>query len=94
MAQGFQGIVSREIFEGLLPSRSQLRICDGLAAATVSIPGFCNEDSSNEREAAAFLVNIARETGDLVFVEEQNPQSDCCDLSVIMRPCAPGSAVK
>ncbi|GAX43974.1 hypothetical protein NIES4075_49890 [Tolypothrix sp. NIES-4075] len=71
---GFTGIVSRQTFEALFPNRNGFYSYDGLVAATQKYPSFCNEgsDEQRKREAAAFLANIAHESGDLQYIEELN----------------------
>jgi predicted chitinase len=91
---GFAGIVSRETYNALFPNRNGVYTYDGLIAASQQYPRFCTEGSLEDckREAAAFLANISHETGELVYVEEQNPQSDYCDPSNTTYPCVPGKS--
>ena len=89
---GFLGIVSRQTFEALFPNRNSFYSYDGLVAATQKYPSFCNAGSNEQRrrEAAAFLANIAHETGDLRYIEEQNRANwpHYCQPGIY--PCAPG----
>ena len=89
---GFTSIVSRQTYEAMFPNRNAFYSYDGLAAATQKYPSFCNEgsDEQRKREAAAFLANIAHETGDLQYIEEQNTAnwSHYCDPNTY--PCTPG----
>jgi chitinase len=100
-------MVSPETYEAMFPNRHALYAYDSLIAATGKYPQFCNEgsDEQRKREAAAFLANIAHETTGgwptapegpyawgLYFIEEQNPQSQYCDLSNSTYPCAPGKS--
>jgi len=88
----FTGIVSRQTYEAMFPNRNGLYSYDGLVAATQKNPSFCNEGSDEQckREAAAFLANIAHETGDLQYAEEQNTAnwSHYCDPNIY--PCTSG----
>jgi predicted chitinase len=89
---GFAGIVSRQTFEALFPNRDQFYSYDGLVAATQKYPSFCNQgsDEQRRREAAAFLANIAHETGDLKYIEELNTANWSHYCQVGAYPCAPG----
>lgn len=71
-ASGFAGIVSRSTFEAMFPSRNGFYTYDGLVEATKTYPAFATSGSSDaqKREVAAFLANVAHETGYLVYVEE------------------------
>lgn len=64
LTTGFANIVSRQIYEAMFPHRNSLYSYDSLVAAVQKYPQFCNEGSSEQRqrEAAAFLANIAHET--------------------------------
>ncbi|BAY91283.1 MULTISPECIES: glycoside hydrolase family 19 protein [unclassified Tolypothrix] len=88
----FAGIVSRQTFEALFPNRDGFYSYGGLVAATQKYPSFCNEgsDEQRKREAAAFLANIAHETGDLRYIEEQNTANWPHYCQVGTYPCAPG----
>jgi chitinase len=61
---GFASIVSRQTYETMFPNRNALNTYDSLVAAAQKYPQFCNEgsDEQRQREAAAFLANIAHET--------------------------------
>ncbi len=89
---GFASIVSPETYAALFPNRNALYTYDSLVAATQQYPQFCNEGSLEQckRETAAFLANISHETGQLVYVDEQNTQDSYCDASNSTYPCAPG----
>lgn len=91
-ANGFAGIVSRQMYEAMFPNRDPFYTYDGLVAATQKYPSFCNAGSDEQcrREAAAFLANIAHETGDLYYREEQNTANwpHYCDPN--MYPCVAG----
>lgn len=89
---GFAGLVSRQTFEAMFPNRNGFYSYDGLVAATQKYPAFCNEgsDEQRKREAAAFLANIAHETGDLQAIEEWNTANwpHYCQPGIY--PCAAG----
>ncbi|MBE9008652.1 hypothetical protein IQ250_00280, partial [Pseudanabaenaceae cyanobacterium LEGE 13415] len=91
-SKGFAGIVSSATFEAMFPNRNSFYSYDGLVTATQKYPSFCNEgtDEQCKREAAAFLANIAHETGDLKYIEELNTAnwSHYCDPNLY--PCTPG----
>jgi predicted chitinase len=90
---GFAGIVSRQAYEAMFPNRNSLYSYEGLITATQKYPSFCNEgsDEQRKREAAAFLANIAHETGDLQYTEELNTANwtHYCDPNSAY-PCASG----
>lgn len=91
---GFAGIVPRQIFEALFPNRDSFYSYDGLVAATQKYVSFCNEGSDEQckREASAFLANIAHETGDLKYIQEENTANwpHYCDSTNTTYPCALG----
>lgn len=82
----FTDIVTESMFNQMFPNRNSLYQYNSLIVATQRFPNFCNNgsDRSNKNEAAAFLANIAHETGQLRFVEEINPQSNYIDYE---HPC-------
>ncbi|MEH1938954.1 MAG: glycoside hydrolase family 19 protein [Nostoc sp.] len=92
IGKGFAGIVSQQTFEALFPNRNGFYSYDGLVIATQKYPSFCNEGSDEEcrREAAAFLANIAQETGFLQYIEELNTAvwGSYCDPTTY--PCVQG----
>ncbi|PSB45490.1 hypothetical protein C7B80_16670 [Cyanosarcina cf. burmensis CCALA 770] len=61
---GFASIVSHQTYEAMFPNRNALYAYDSLVTAAQKYPQFCNEgsDEQRQREAAAFLANIAHET--------------------------------
>ena len=91
---GFTNIVSLQIYEAIFPNRNSLYDYDALVSATQKYPSFCNEgsDVQSKREAAAFLANIAHETGELIYVEEQNTAHwpHYCDPANNTYPCVQG----
>ncbi|MCU0550345.1 MAG: LysM peptidoglycan-binding domain-containing protein [Leptolyngbya sp. Prado105] len=92
LGKGFKGIVPSATFEAMFPNRNGFYSYEGLVAATQKYPSFCNDgtDEQCKREAAAFLANIAHETGGLKYVEELNTAnwSHYCDPNIY--PCIPG----
>ncbi|MHC5771824.1 MAG: glycoside hydrolase family 19 protein, partial [Nostoc sp.] len=90
---GFANIVSRQAYETMFANRNSLYSYEGLITATQRYPNFCNEgsDEQRKREAAAFLANIAHETGDLQYSEELNTANwpHYCDPNSTY-PCVSG----
>jgi predicted chitinase len=90
-ASGFAAIVSKATFEELWRTedaegvvtdlRNPFYTYEGLVAATASYPGFgtSGDWTSNRREVAAFLANIAHESDSLGLVEETNCKDAGCD---------------
>ncbi|MQY15678.1 hypothetical protein SRB5_58660 [Streptomyces sp. RB5] len=78
-------IVTEAQFNQMFPSRNSFYTYAGLVQATKSYPAFANtgDDTTKRREAAAFLANVAHETGGLVYVVEQNTANypHYCDTS-------------
>ncbi len=76
-SDGFASIVSKSSFDDLFPKppRNPIYTYDALLKAADHFPRFCREGSqiNRRREAAAFLAQIAHESGELKFVEEQSP---------------------
>ena len=67
-------VVSEAQFNQMFPGRNGFYTYSGLVAATSAYPGFAKtgSDTVKKQEAAAFLANVAHETGNLVFIVEQN----------------------
>ncbi|WP_443055851.1 glycoside hydrolase family 19 protein [Streptomyces sp. NBC_00239] len=67
-------VVTEAQFQQMFPNRSSFYTYNGLTAALSAYPGFARtgSDTVKRREAAAFLANVAHETGGLVHVVEQN----------------------
>ncbi|MFJ5215486.1 glycoside hydrolase family 19 protein [Streptomyces sp. NPDC088354] len=67
-------VVSEAQFNQMFPGRNSFYTYSGLVAALSAYPGFANtgSDTVKKQEAAAFLANIAHETGGLVYIVEQN----------------------
>ncbi|AKU18553.1 chitinase [Luteipulveratus mongoliensis] len=70
--QGFT--VSEQQFNDGFPNRNSFYTYQGLVDAMGAYPGFANtgDEATQKREFAAFLANVGHETGDLVYVVEQN----------------------
>src|SRR3954463_15357502 len=84
----FAEVVSVQLFESLFPRRNAFYTYEGLVEAAASYPAFCSEGDldTRKREAASFLANMARETGQLVYVE-QIAKDPYCSASK-KYPCA------
>ncbi|MEU1541843.1 glycoside hydrolase family 19 protein [Actinacidiphila glaucinigra] len=78
-------VVSEAQFNQMFPSRNSFYSYSGLVAALSAYPGFARtgSDTVKKQEAAAFLANIAHETGGLVHIVEQNTANypHYCDTS-------------
>lgn len=90
---GFTDILSRQTYETIFPNRHSIYTYESLVAAVQKYPTFANEGSvmQRKREVAAFLANIAHETGSLHYVEEikrQNWPKYCRPNNTY--PCIPG----
>ncbi|WP_425583303.1 glycoside hydrolase family 19 protein [Streptomyces luteosporeus] len=66
--------VSEAQFQQMFPDRNAFYTYNGLVSALRAYPGFATTGSEQVRrqEAAAFLANVAHETGGLVHIVEQN----------------------
>jgi chitinase len=90
---GFGGILTQQVFNAMFPNRSGFYTYDALVAAANTFPGLATtgDADTRKREVAAFLANVAHETGGLVYVEEI-AKGPYCDTS--WGPpgcgCAPG----
>jgi predicted chitinase len=69
---GFAAIVSEQLFDQMFPNRNAFYTYAALVAAAGAFPGFAtsSDPTTNAREVAAFLANVAHETGGLVYVDE------------------------
>ncbi len=78
-------VVSEAQFNQMFPGRNGFYTYSGLVAATSAYPGFAKtgSDTVKKQEAAAFLANVAHETGNLVYIVEQNTSNypHYCDFS-------------
>jgi predicted chitinase/chitodextrinase len=78
-------VVSEAQFNQMFPGRNSFYTYAGLTAALSAYPGFATTGSATvqKQEAAAFLANVAHETGNLVYIVEQNTSNypHYCDTS-------------
>jgi predicted chitinase len=67
-------VVSEAQFNQMFPGRNSFYTYSGLTAALSAFPAFATtgSDTVKKQEAAAFLANVAHETGNLVYIVEQN----------------------
>jgi predicted chitinase len=87
---GIGALLSEATFDAMFPNRNPVYSYAGLiqAASKYSAFGGTGDDASRKREIAAFLANVAHETGGLVYTDEiakadyYQPSPGC--------PCAPG----
>ncbi|WP_257452951.1 RICIN domain-containing protein [Archangium lipolyticum] len=90
---GLGAILSESTFNSMFPGRNPFYSYNALISAAATFPSFATtgDTDTRKREVAAFLANIAHETGNLVYIEEIN-KSVMCDTS--WGPpgcgCAPG----
>jgi len=79
---GIAGILSESTFNSMFPGRNGFYTYSALVAAANSFSAFATSGSTEarKREVAAFLANIAHETGNLVYIEEI-AKSTMCDTS-------------
>ncbi|MGZ3418201.1 MAG: glycoside hydrolase family 19 protein [Polyangiales bacterium] len=92
-ASGGSGLsvhLSSTVFEKMFPARNGFYTYEGLVEATKKYPQFGTTGSTDDqkREIAAFLANVAHETGYLVYVEEI-AKADYTDYGIGCTP-APG----
>lgn len=84
---GLSDILSESQFNSLFPDRNGAYTYQGMIDAVdgtgdlIGFPLFAAEGScdTRKREVAAFLANVARETGQLVYIEQINKSDDYCD---------------
>lgn len=89
----FEDVVTEAQFNQMFPNRNQFYSYSGLATAVnTKYPLFAatGDATTQKREAAAFLANVARETGNLKYIDELNPQGIYCQASNTQYPCAAG----
>jgi predicted chitinase len=71
---GLANVLSKSYFDAIFPlaNRNAVYTYEGLVAAAASYPAFANTGSLDacRKETAAFLANVARETGRLRYAEE------------------------
>ncbi|AWI28314.1 glycoside hydrolase family 19 protein [Streptomyces tirandamycinicus] len=78
-------VVSEAQFNQMFPNRNAFYTYSGLTSAMSAYPAFAKtgSDTVRKQEAAAFLANVAHETGGLVHIVEQNTANypHYCDRS-------------
>ena len=69
---GFTEVVSESLFNQMFPDRDSFYTYQGLVNAASEYPAFASTGTLDDRkrEAAAFLANVARETGHLIYIEQ------------------------
>ena len=71
---GLANVLSKSYFDSIFPlaNRNAVYTYEGLLAAAASYPDFANTGTLDacRKETAAFLANVARETGSLRYAEE------------------------
>jgi predicted chitinase len=89
---GFEGVVSETQFNLMFPDRQQFYTYQALVAASRMFATFANAGdlTTRKREAAAFLANVAHETGGLSAIEENNKGMYCSPSGSC--PCAAGKS--
>jgi hypothetical protein len=82
--------VSEALFLQMFPNRNGFYTYQGLVDATRKYPAFCGtgSDEQRKREAAAFLANVARETGELFYIEQIEKGAYCSSSATC--PCEAG----
>ena len=88
--KNFSDVLSESQFNQMFPNRNGFYTYAGLAAAVQKYPLFAatGDLTTQKREVAAFLGNVARETGNLMYIEEINKGDYCA--SNTQYPCASG----
>jgi predicted chitinase len=88
----FDDIVTEAMFNQMFPDRKPFYTYQGLVDATRKYSAFSGTgtDDQRKREAAAFLANVARETGELIYIE-QIAKDVLCQASAKC-PCEPGKS--
>jgi predicted chitinase len=86
----FDDVVSEELFNNMFPNHDPFYSYQGLVDATRRYSAFAGigTPEQRKREAAAFLANVARETGDLRYIEQI--QKDVLCQASGKCPCEPG----
>jgi len=89
----FSDVVTEAQFNQMFPQKNGFYTYAGLVSAInskYSAFSAVGDATAQKKEAAAFLANVALETGSLRFIDEQNPQGIYCDSSNATYPCAAG----
>jgi predicted chitinase len=90
---GLADVLSAATFNSLFPNRNSFYTYEDLVAAVDSYPLFASDTydlDTRQREVAAFLANVAQETGELEYIVELSPPHDYCDNGSAICTCAPG----
>jgi predicted chitinase len=89
-SSGFTEVVTEQLFNQMFPDRDSFYTYQGLVNAASEYPAFASTGDldTRKREAAAFLANVARETGHLIYID-QIQKDDYCSPSGNC-PCEPG----
>lgn len=76
---GFAQVVSEAQFNQMFPNRIAFYTYADLVAATAKFPAFANTGDldTRKREAAAFLANVAQETGHLIYIDQIVQEVSC-----------------
>lgn len=87
---GLGAILSESMFNQMFPSRNSFYTYAGLIEAARRYPAFggTGDTTTRKREVAAFLANVAHETGFLRYIEEINKSTYCANSTSC--PCASG----
>jgi predicted chitinase len=85
----FDDVVSEQLFNEIFPGRDSFYTYQGLVEATKYYPAFAGTGTEDDRkrEAAAFLANVARETGELRYIEQIEKDLYCSPRANC--PCEP-----
>jgi predicted chitinase len=88
----FGALVSESLFNQMFPDRNGFYTYQGLVAATLKYPAFASTGNADQkkREVAAFLANVSRETGELVYIEQIQKDVLCSPSAKC--PCEPGKS--
>ena len=88
----FDDLVNEALFNQMFPDRKSFYTYQGLVDATRKYAMFAASGSPEQRkrEVAAFLANVSRETGELVYIEQI--QKDVLCQPSAKCPCEPGKS--
>ena len=88
----FTDVLSSDQFNQMFPNRLGFYTYENLVTAANRFTSFTavGDATAQKQEVAAFLANVALETGSLRFTDEQSPQGIYCDSTNTTYPCASG----
>ena len=88
----FSDVLSEAQFNQMFPNKNGFYTYSGLVDAVKKYSLFAaiGDLTTQKREVAAFLANVARETGSLKFIDEISPQSNYCDYNNTTYKCVAG----